>query len=159
MAASVSFGVILENYLNYQNRFIKLVTHFWCMHYLLKNRPVLKTSGLKSFKGDKNFHCIHCFNGKAHKETLNKTRSYRIFIWCPFNPMLLFKSSAVSHETIFNSTLKNQLKVIKNYLHEKLTTLFYHTAQKWSFLLRISSVNVTKSTASCGFGHMYWRNP
>ena len=33
------------------------------------------------------------------------------------------------------------------------------SAQKLSFLLRISSVNVTKSVVSCGFGHIYWRNP
>ena len=31
--------------------------------------------------------------------------------------------------------------------------------KKWSFTLRISSVNMTKSTVSCGFGHIYWRNP
>ena len=33
---------------------------------------------------------------------------------------------------------------------------------KRSFLLRISSVNVTKSSVTsvfCGFGHNYWRNP
>ena len=29
---------------------------------------------------------------------------------------------------------------------------------KWSFPLRISSVNVTKSTGNCGFGHIYRRN-
>ena len=34
----------------------------------------------------------------------------------------------------------------------------WYTAQKWSFPLRISSVNVNKSV-SCGFGHIYWRNP
>ena len=33
------------------------------------------------------------------------------------------------------------------------------TAQKWSFPLRISSVNVTKSALSCGFSHIYWRSP
>ena len=27
------------------------------------------------------------------------------------------------------------------------------------FLLRISSVNVTKSAGNCGFGHIYWKNP
>ena len=33
------------------------------------------------------------------------------------------------------------------------------TAQeKRSFLLRFSSLNVTKSVFSCGFGHIYWRN-
>ena len=33
------------------------------------------------------------------------------------------------------------------------------TAQKWIFALRISFVNVTKSAVSCGFGHIYWRDP
>ena len=28
----------------------------------------------------------------------------------------------------------------------------------WSFPLRISSVNVTKSATSWEFGHIYWRN-
>ena len=31
--------------------------------------------------------------------------------------------------------------------------------KKWSFPLRISSVNVTKSAGNCAFGHVYWRNP
>ena len=31
--------------------------------------------------------------------------------------------------------------------------------KKWSFPLRISSVNVTKSAGNCGFGHIHWRNP
>ena len=31
--------------------------------------------------------------------------------------------------------------------------------KKWSFPLRISWVNAIKSTVSCGFGHIYWRNP
>ena len=31
--------------------------------------------------------------------------------------------------------------------------------KKWSFPLRISSVNKTKSTVFYGFGHIYWRSP
>ena len=31
--------------------------------------------------------------------------------------------------------------------------------KKWSFSLKISSVNVTKSARNCGFGQIYWRNP
>ena len=31
--------------------------------------------------------------------------------------------------------------------------------KKWSFPLRISSVNVTKSAENSGFGNIYWRNP
>ena len=33
-----------------------------------------------------------------------------------------------------------------------------HTAQKWSFQLRISSVNMTKFAVSSGVGHIYWGN-
>ena len=36
---------------------------------------------------------------------------------------------------------------------------FVSMYKKWSFPLRISSVNVTKSAGNCGFGHIYWRNP
>ena len=31
--------------------------------------------------------------------------------------------------------------------------------KKWSFSLRISSVNLTKSVGNWGFSHIYWRNP
>ena len=31
--------------------------------------------------------------------------------------------------------------------------------KKWSFPLRISSVNGTKSAGNCGFGNIYWKNP
>ena len=41
-----------------------------------------------------------------------------------------------------------------------ITILKAPTLQKnWSFSLRISSVNVTKSAENFGFGHIYWRNP
>ena len=30
--------------------------------------------------------------------------------------------------------------------------------KKWGFPLRISSIDVTKSAVSCGFGHIYWKN-
>ena len=47
------------------------------------------------------------------------------------------------------------LHVIQNYQQVQKTTM----DEKWIFLLRISSVNVTKSTVSCGFGRIYWKNP
>ena len=40
------------------------------------------------------------------------------------------------------------------FIHDYLPN---YTAQKWSFPLRISSVNVPAGT--CGFWHIYWRNP
>ena len=37
--------------------------------------------------------------------------------------------------------------------------LEYTLHKKWSFPLRIFSVNVTKSTENCRFGNISWRNP
>ena len=34
-----------------------------------------------------------------------------------------------------------------------------NTAQKMKLLIRISSVNVTKSAGNCGFSQIYWKNP
>ena len=39
-----------------------------------------------------------------------------------------------------------------------MISLLTHTAKKWSFPLRISSINGTKSAGSCVFSHIYWRN-
>ena len=36
---------------------------------------------------------------------------------------------------------------------------FFTLHKKWNFPLRIPSVNLTESAVSCGFGHIYWRNP
>ena len=46
-------------------------------------------------------------------------------------------------------------------LNHKETPLLKETNlhKKWSFPLRISLVNVTKSAVSYGFGHIYWSNP
>ena len=42
---------------------------------------------------------------------------------------------------------------------EDLPMVVISLHKKWSFPLRISSVNVTKSAENCAFGHIYWRNP
>ena len=48
-----------------------------------------------------------------------------------------------------------------NYRHISIVIWLKYISlhKKWSFPLRISSVNLTKSAVSCGFGHIYWRNP
>ena len=38
-------------------------------------------------------------------------------------------------------------------------SIYFSQHKKWSFPLRISLVNVTKSVGNCWFGHIYWRNP
>ena len=46
-----------------------------------------------------------------------------------------------------------------NYWLESFKTPYLPLHKKIIFVLRISSVNVTKSAGRCGFGHIYWRNP
>ena len=56
---------------------------------------------------------------------------------------------------------------IKSYLYyrrelsspRKLPLYFIKHCTKWSFPLRLSSVNVSKSAGNYGFGQTYWRNP
>ena len=58
--------------------------------------------------------------------------------------------------------LKNSYKKCysKNWYSFKNVAISYPTLhKKWDFPLRISSVNVTKSTGNYGFGRIYWRNP
>ena len=52
---------------------------------------------------------------------------------------------------------KNSERILND--EESNCCLFYESLhKKWSFPLRISSVNVAKSAGNSGFGHIYWRN-
>ena len=47
--------------------------------------------------------------------------------------------------------------------YSAVTWIFSNKKSKFRFLkkkfsIRISSINVTKSAANCGFGHINWRN-
>ena len=44
----------------------------------------------------------------------------------------------------------------KRRLHQRRFTTIVTLDKKWSFLLRIFSVIVTKSAVFCGFGYIYW---
>ena len=58
-----------------------------------------------------------------------------------------------------------QTQSIKNWNYETISITLKKsnhndvTAQKWSFPVRISSLNVAKSAGNCEFGHIYWRTP
>ena len=58
---------------------------------------------------------------------------------------------------VFYSAVKKTFK--RKGKSEKEFLLVQTLHKKWTFPLRISSINVTKSTGNCGFGHIYWRNP
>ena len=63
-------------------------------------------------------------------------------------------------ECFFNfHRLRHFLTSIKQIEREKHRTMLTALHKKWSFPFRMSSVNVTKSAVSCGFGNIYWRNP
>ena len=58
------------------------------------------------------------------------------------------------------------LKILSSYRNWIIVFLWKWTGwfsftlyKKWSFLLRVSSVNVTKSAGNFGFGHIYWGKP
>ena len=59
------------------------------------------------------------------------------------------------------STSQHMTNTFLNYVSHRLTTSFFRnsfTVKKWGFPLKTSSVNLIKSSVSCGFGHIYWRN-
>ena len=63
------------------------------------------------------------------------------------------------HKIAWRSKVRNNSR-IKLKISSRYHCFWRKTAQKkWSFPLRISSVNVTKSTVSFRFDHIYWKNP
>ena len=65
----------------------------------------------------------------------------------------LLKTKILERLTTYNS------HVMKYFWKENLAHTLLTLHKKWSFPLRISSVHVTKSAVSCGFGHIYWKSP
>ena len=45
------------------------------------------------------------------------------------------------------------------YIHRDFFFIYISLHKNWSFPLRVSLVIVTKSTVSCIFSHIHWRNP
>ena len=90
---------------------------------------------------------------------VSTTNLEKIFITFP-NQEELYCLTVGLHFTIILFLLKAKIKNFRN-LHKLNFALIAskHCTNKWSFPLRISSVNVTKFAVSCGFGHIYWRNP
>ena len=67
--------------------------------------------------------------------------------------MIVFKNSIETKPPSFMNSLHKWQNV---HTHDLFKGMTLH--KKWSFPLRISSVNVTNTAVSCGFGHIYWRN-
>ena len=98
------------------------------------------------------FYSISCPNLLVEKRLLAvKLFSNGVrFYWS-----ISFTLKSLDHEIQrASSNMESIANIVRNGALLKLTL-----HKKWSFLLRISSANVTKSVGNCGFGHIYWRNP
>ena len=96
---------------------------------------------------------------------LKECRWHCLFCLLFFRTARNFVETVPFHEI---STPWSQVK-LRYFLQWMLTTfsqisdfhwlsIDFHCTEKWSFSLRNSSGNVTKSAVSCGFGHIYWGN-
>ena len=131
----------------------------------------------------------------SHGILLTHKESRRTLLF-PVMTLLILKQQIKSYPLLAKVFQQNLIALF--YKVKKLFIKFFHwpqlyhdysyTAQKWSFPLSISSVNVTKflmknfnfcavnhkklifplsissvnrteSAGNCGFGHIYWRNP
>ena len=65
----------------------------------------------------------------------------------------------INKKPVVNTFLSDFNKNRKRIISKPERDLVQLSLQKeWSFPFQISLVNVTKSTVSCGFGQIYWRN-
>ena len=78
--------------------------------------------------------------------------------YCNKKTTLLNKNNNISLQGQQNQLLSKS-QVHFNYLCVIQQWLLYSLHKEWSFLLTISSVNVTKSTNSCAFVQICWKNP
>ena len=102
---------------------------------------------------------------KTPEEEINFKKRACIFTWdftlgqfpvpaCANKPPVFSVRGTSSPNGLFQTT-----RMLMGYTRQIHQLKYGVTAQKWSFRLRISSVNVTKSTGNCGFGQIYWKNP
>ena len=76
--------------------------------------------------------------------------------------MNLRESTSFPLMTVSNNVSAQQLLIFLITRVLRIWVLFSNQQalhKKWSFPLRISSVNVTKSADNFVYGHIYWRNP
>ena len=73
---------------------------------------------------------------------------HQAFVWPTFGS----SNIAIGRKNCFGIAKK----LLISFWRMSISGIF--SAQKMKFLLSISSVNVTKSAGTWGFGHIYWRN-
>ena len=149
--------VVLKSYVRLQLKLIQnyLYMLIWCLLILIPvtERPI--NNGTTEFNINTGSCSISGWTNKIN------------------NSFSLFRQRAANFiEQMQNKTSKRfalmhtkQTQSIKNWNYETISITLKKsnhndvTAQKWSFPVRISSLNVAKFAGNCGFGHINWRNP
>ena len=97
-----------------------------------------KSQDLSSSTQIKEIHQLHC---TKNEEIL----SGKVHVLCSVAyPVGIISVDGVGWRTLLNT---------------RAGSSYMSLHKKWSFPLRISSINLIQSAGNCGFGHIYWRNP
>ena len=96
-------------------------------------------------------------NIDAMKITMNNNKTKR---GQPFDYKKKLVGSTPNNKSRLNAEVVVLLIYFRNFWRSLDLLLITVTAKKkkWSFLLRISPVNMIESTENSGFCHIYWRN-
>ena len=94
---------------------------------------------------------------------LKRIWTYReICISAPLNKskqILIYKLFVSDQTSLILLLLLKAFKNDKIFLDLFFPRIYLSLHKKWSFPLRISTINVTKLADSYGFAHIYWKNP
>ena len=122
---------------NNQDLLIVLVDHVDLVDHCGRIQKFRETGNLKHlYRDELDKACFACFD-LAHSDSKDLVK-----------------------KTISDKILKDRVyENARNRKYDGYQRALATLRKKWSFPLRVSSVNVTKSAVSCGFGHIYWKNP
>ena len=126
--------------------------------YIKKSPPI---AFWKKFSENLSLPCIILKNGQIYFKNLAVFTlqvfkvSLVIFQHHTWKGQGLIRKTFISECTLTNMRTIHPVTSLKQ---NSSWAISLHT-KKISFPLSISSVSETKSRVSCGFGHIYWRNP
>ena len=126
--------------------------------YIKKSPPI---AFWKKFSENLSLPCIILKNGQIYFKNL------AVFTLQVFKvSLVIFQHHTWKGQGLLRKTFINECTLTNMWTIHPVTSLkensswaIFTAQKKISFSLSISSVSETKSTVSCGFGHIYWRNP
>ena len=92
-------------------------------------------------------------------EYISRNIKYTFDYHICFFKLHIYSLLACIFQTEFIFLFSMKISPLHHFVSVGIHVFKWHCTKKWSFSLRTSSVNVTKSSVSCRFGHIYRRNP